>query len=194
MRVGVVDEVVEMAEGVDHDVQPGEAQEADHQHLHELAQHVAVDDRGHGRRLLDRPAAGKDCSRRLHAGGRAATIGAVLAMDREVEIVSVSAAEVARGGRWRVRGRCRAARARFAVPRDVCRLRRGSGGGRRFAVLCGLQSVGSHCSRVRPARCRVPVPGSAANALLPCGGTKLWFDETIALGRYEGSCAIGCSG
>ena len=46
--VGVIDEVVEVAEGIDHDVQPDQAEQADHQHLHELAQHVAVDDRGHG--------------------------------------------------------------------------------------------------------------------------------------------------
>ena len=44
---GVVDEVVEVAEGIDHDVQPDETQQADDEHLDELAQHVAIDDRGH---------------------------------------------------------------------------------------------------------------------------------------------------
>ena len=48
MLAGVIDEVVEVAEGIDHDVQPDEAHQADHEHLDELAQHVAIDDRGHG--------------------------------------------------------------------------------------------------------------------------------------------------
>jgi hypothetical protein len=45
----VVDEVVEMAEGIDHDVQPDETHQTNDEHLDELAQHVAIDDRGHGR-------------------------------------------------------------------------------------------------------------------------------------------------
>ena len=66
--VGVVDEVVEVAEGIDHDVQPDEAQKADDQHLHELTQHVAVDDRGHECGDI----AGIECKRqrRSSVGGR----------------------------------------------------------------------------------------------------------------------------
>ena len=47
MLLGVVDEMIEMAEGVDHDVETDEAHQADHKDLDELAQHVAVDNRGH---------------------------------------------------------------------------------------------------------------------------------------------------
>src|SRR5689334_21179164 len=47
---GVVDEVVEVAEGIDHDVQPDQAHQADDEHLDELAQQVAINDREHAKR------------------------------------------------------------------------------------------------------------------------------------------------
>ena len=36
-------------------------------------------------------------------------------------------------------------------------------------------------------RCGAPVPGLVPRkGCYTCGGTKLWFDETVALGRYDG--------
>ncbi|MFO0791454.1 MAG: hypothetical protein U0805_18495 [Pirellulales bacterium] len=48
--VAIVEEVIQMAERIDHDVQPNEAHQADNEHLNELPQHVAVNDREHGSR------------------------------------------------------------------------------------------------------------------------------------------------
>jgi len=51
---GVVDEVIKVAEGIDHDVKPDQTHQTDDKHLDELAQHVAIDDRSHASRKLDR--------------------------------------------------------------------------------------------------------------------------------------------
>ncbi len=48
MFIGVLDKVVEVAEGIYDDVQPDETHQADNENLNELPQQIAVDDRGHG--------------------------------------------------------------------------------------------------------------------------------------------------
>ena len=45
--IGVINEVVEMPESVDHHVQPIETEEADRKNLHELTQEVTIDDSEH---------------------------------------------------------------------------------------------------------------------------------------------------
>jgi hypothetical protein len=45
--VGVIDEMVQMTERIDHDVEANHAQEADDEHLNKLAQQVTIDDFRH---------------------------------------------------------------------------------------------------------------------------------------------------
>ncbi len=128
---------------------------------------------------------GKDCST---ASGGAATIGAVLAVETEAEIVrSVGRPKkfVAAGGRfarW-----CRARTLDLLFP-SAC-----AGCGRelddsvepQFCAEClgRLSLIGG----VTCQKCGAPVPGQVAQPrCFVCRGAKLQFDETVALGRYEG--------
>ncbi len=82
--LGVAHELVEIAEGVEDDIQPGQAAPANEEHLHELSQQVAVDDPhaagqeqpsrcssfiGGPRACCARPGPARRCPSRIRSGG-----------------------------------------------------------------------------------------------------------------------------
>ena len=86
---------------------------------------------------------------------------------------------------------CRDAGLDLLFPAACAGLRCRNRDGVRFAVLCRSASGGSSCSAGRPvcgAARPCPVRSSRERCHL-CRGTKLWFDETVALGRVRRAAA-----